>query len=399
MKKRIVIWGAGKMLPLVFDSININIAEVIGIIDQRAESINSGFRGCKIFKPDRLSNLIYDYIVISVKNIWTVEDIIRIHGGNKIVRFWQDDLSEYDFLSENLREIVFLKEENTVLRARIENYPYEAGLRQQIRMISSEILLLDMLIKRNSLVRFGDGEFELMRMKKRPYFQEPNEILAQRLREIIQSNEDNIYVAIADNFGNLEKYTERAADAIRVYLYHNRNNIYELLDLDREYYDAYVSRPYLIYKDKNHAKRIFFLFKELIKGRSILMVEGKFTRTGYRNDLFDNSKSIRRVLCPDKNAFDIYEKILCSVKEVAKIDDIILISLGPAATIMAYDLARIGYQAIDCGQIDNEYEWFLRGCEIQENIPYKTTSEAGQIPVEDEIDEMFKSQVVAEVYE
>ena len=38
----------------------------------------------------------------------------------------------------------------------------------------------------------------------------------------------------------------------------------------------------------------------------------------------------------------------------------ILITLGPTATILAYDLAMQGYQAIDLGQVDNEYEWFLR---------------------------------------
>ncbi len=35
-----------------------------------------------------------------------------------------------------------------------------------------------------------------------------------------------------------------------------------LLDLSREYYDAYVSRPYMIYKDKDkNASEIFNLYK------------------------------------------------------------------------------------------------------------------------------------------
>ena len=37
-----------------------------------------------------------------------------------------------------------------------------------------------------------------------------------------------------------------------------------------------------------------------------------------------------------------------------------LIALGPTATILAYDLAEKGVQALDVGHIDIEYEWFLR---------------------------------------
>ena len=39
---------------------------------------------------------------------------------------------------------------------------------------------------------------------------------------------------------------------------------------------------------------------------------------------------------------------------------LILIALGPTATILAYDLYKLGYRAIDIGHIDIEYEWFLR---------------------------------------
>ena len=48
---------------------------------------------------------------------------------------------------------------------------------------------------------------------------------------------------------------------------------------------------------------------------------------------------------------------------------LILIALGPTATVLAYDLAIEGYQAIDIGHIDIEYEWFLQG--VTEKCPVK----------------------------
>ena len=40
--------------------------------------------------------------------------------------------------------------------------------------------------------------------------------------------------------------------------------------------------------------------------------------------------------------------------------NLILISLGPTATVLAYDLSKLGYQAIDIGHTDLEYELLLR---------------------------------------
>lgn len=37
-----------------------------------------------------------------------------------------------------------------------------------------------------------------------------------------------------------------------------------------------------------------------------------------------------------------------------------LLSLGMTATVLAYDLAKLGYWAIDMGQ-DIEYKWYLKG--------------------------------------
>ena len=44
--------------------------------------------------------------------------------------------------------------------------------------------------------------------------------------------------------------------------------------------------------------------------KECLFIEGDKTRMGVGNDLFDNAKSIQRILCPSENAFDKYDAIL-----------------------------------------------------------------------------------------
>jgi hypothetical protein len=47
-------------------------------------------------------------------------------------------------------------------------------------------------------------------------------------------------------------------------------------------------------------------------------------------------------------------------------DKLILIALGPTATVLAYDLAKKGYQAIDIGHLPSCYEVVKNG-----NMPSK----------------------------
>ena len=46
--------------------------------------------------------------------------------------------------------------------------------------------------------------------------------------------------------------------------------------------------------------------------------------------------------------------------KISKKSYLVLLALGPTSTVLAYDLCKLWYQAIDDGHIDIEYEWFLR---------------------------------------
>ena len=137
-----------------------------------------------------------------------------------------------------------------------------------------------------------------------------------------------------------------------------------------------ITRFYIEFKDKRHVPQYIKILKKIWNNKDILIIEGENTRIGVGNDLINNAKSIKRIICPTINAFDVYDKIINEIVIKIKKQILILISLGPTATILAYDLSKMGYQAVDVGHIDIEYEWFLKNVTKKVIIRNKYVNEA-----------------------
>ena len=246
---------------------------------------------------------------------------------------------------------------------------------------------------RCSVARYGDGEMKLI-MGNNISFQKVYPQLKECLSTILSSNDSNLVVCVPNIFESLDIYTNHDKAFWREYLSRSRKMWYKLLDKNRTYYDAFVSRCYLPYRDKSGAAECFRMWQQLWNDRDLLIVEGAKTRFGVGNDLLDNAKSIQRILGPVTNAFDKYDDIL---NEVVKYDKecLILIALGPTATVLAADLSHAGYQAIDIGHLDIEYEWFLKQVDHKVPVDGKYVNEAGGFSgTEDTIDKVYQSQIV-----
>ena len=378
---RIFMWGCGKNAKDLIGLLDNEKCIVKGIVDndvskQGKEWNNSGM----VCNAKRLVEESYDFIFITPQQS---SDIIRWCEQNKIdsekiLLFTKEDCLKCDFLDSQKVKEYYLEKELKQYKIKIENFQYESG-KKEVPRIKSAIELLNRIEKEQlSLAWFGDGEFETMFGNKRPWFQEPNLALAKKLKETLNSRRKNLLLAVADNFASLEKYTEQAANDIRNYLSDGkREMIMHNLDMNYTYYDAYVTRPYMIYKDKNLSKSIFDKFKAIWTKRDVLIVEGKYSRFGVNNDLLDGAKTVKRIVVPDKNAFNVYFDILNEVKKQCKDkkNTLVLASAGPTATVLAYDLSILEIQTLDIGQLDNEYEWYLRGVQKRIPIPGKTVSE------------------------
>ena len=103
-------------------------------------------------------------------------------------------------------------------------------------------------------------------------------------------------------------------------------------------------------------------------------------------------KSIQRIICPSENAFDVYDKIYEYVVSKVDKDKLILIALGPTATVLSYDLYNVGFHTIDIGHVDIEYEWFLRKAtkKIKIENKYVTEVKEGRINISDVKDQKYE---------
>ncbi|WP_083655262.1 GT-D fold domain-containing glycosyltransferase [Roseburia sp. 499] len=252
--------------------------------------------------------------------------------------------------------------------------------------------------ERKSMARFGDGEFSLMSKVCRQKFQRLDNKLAERLEEVIRTDDDRILIGIADNYGNLDKYNKTSADSIRIYMTKEVREMHQqYLSSEKIYYNAYMSRPYVIMKEngKEETAKRFANLKRIWEDRDVIIVEGALTRMGMGNDLLENAKSIRRILAPATSSFDKYDDILKASLEIAEEGVLFLIAMGPSAGVLAYDLTKHGYQAIDIGHVDLEYEWFLAGKGERVSVKNKYNNEMprGDV-VEGVTDEKYNSEIV-----
>ncbi|MCI9569155.1 MAG: DUF1792 domain-containing protein [Lachnospiraceae bacterium] len=399
--KKVYIWGVGYHAEYVYSMIDRNECTVEGFVDSDSTKQGMSWKNqITVYSPGQLSEMDYDYIIISIIKYESIEQSCKKLGipNEKVIAFWKEP-NDIKIFKNRIQEVLEERKKRKILENRLDSAPYEWGIEMTPQIDSAEKLLKKMIRDHSSLCRFGDGEFEIMRGNNRAWFQETSETLRRRLLQIIRSDHSSINIAVAQNFKNLERFNEEAADIIRDYMaFQTRKDILKFLDMRRSYYDAYVTRPYILYQDKENANTIFPLFKELWKGRSVIIVEGKYGRNGVNNDLFHTAHEMKRVLCPPQNAWKSYDRIKESILKIAKKDDLICISLGPAATVLAYDLAEGGYQAVDIGQVDNEYDWYIGGAKERMAIRGKMVAEylENRLP-EDIGDEAYHSQIMIEI--
>lgn len=253
--------------------------------------------------------------------------------------------------------------------------------RRKIKVASIEETIEKIVRDQSSVSRFGDGEFYLMDGRSIG-FQDADIELSKRLVEVVESTNSNHLVCIGSGI-NPVNYDIFSKENLKWTTNHYRfeaANILKYLDSSRKYYNTLISRFWIPLRDKNRARKIASRLKEIWRGRDVVIVEGKETRMGVGNDLFADVKSCRRILCPASNAYNKYSEILYTAKTFPK-DSLFLIALGPTATVLAYDLYKEGYQAIDIGHIDLEYEWMNAGASeiIKINNKYVNEIDGGDI--------------------
>ena len=119
---------------------------------------------------------------------------------------------------------------------------------------SPDETLDEIIKKKKSIVRFGDGEFDIIFGKNIP-FQKKSEKLIKKLKEILQSDEKDLLIGIYNGLNSeyLKKYGKFAKKYWRKYNEKNKFKLYGLLNKSKQYYSTQITRFYF---DRNMSKNL-----------------------------------------------------------------------------------------------------------------------------------------------
>lgn len=312
-----------------------------------------------------------------------IAKILKIHTDKNINQAILEIVQEISSLNnkDNLNEYLIKK----IIYLENELQNIKTYLQPKLKILSLDSTMDELVKSNRSLVRFGDGEIGLMFGKFEVGFQKYNLQLSNRLIEIIQNNNDSVFTCISPHYNNCYSFDIKDESTWLHFVVKTKRELYNtIVNYNKNYGNAEITRNV-----SNVLK-----FKNIWKDKDIVIVEGEATRMGVGNDLLDNVKSIKRILCPKENAFDKYNDIL---KACNKIDNshLFLIALGPTATVLAYDLTvGGGYRALDIGHLDIIYECSLRGFGQRGPVPGKYVNEINQRNVPECKDKDYLSQIV-----
>lgn len=280
-----------------------------------------------------------------------------------------------------------------------KRYKYYRFVRKAKFKIASTHETIDYIVAhRCSVSRYGDGEFDVA-FGVSKFFQVADQELTSRLRTIINVDEPGFIVCLPLPLLNQANLRKEAQIHWKGFVRYNDNKLLELIK-QQKYFDTQFTRFYMDYADKTDTKELIDAIQKIWENRNVYIIEGEATRFGEGNDFLKNTRSVHRILCPSKNAYHKYDEILSIAENVIPQDEnaLVLIALGMTATVLAYDLHQLGYQAIDIGHADIEYCWWMMKAKERCPVSGKATYEAGAYEnIGDVDDENYKKQIVAQV--
>lgn len=221
---------------------------------------------------------------------------------------------------------------------------------------------IELLKKGASIARFGDGELNIaLGLCGVEEFQPFSLELQKKLVKCLQEKSNTSFlVAPLASLGSMKGYNRRQKKFYSTFYFKRRRKIIEILNNKGKgqiYGDPLFARIYG-YSKQDSIERVYKkieLLNEIWKDKKILLVEGSTSQLGLDTDVLYSAQSIKRIIIPSKNAFEKYNEIVQSIRKQSDFD-IILIIAGPTATILAYDLYKMGYWVIDFGQMQKSYK-------------------------------------------
>jgi glycosyltransferase family protein len=166
-----------------------------------------------------------------------------------------------------------------------------------------ENTILKLKKERCSIARFGDSEVLYIVDKLNLPYQIYDVKLASKLEVILKAETPNLIVGLPDGYRALEEFDPPIQTFWRSQISYTYPRFQKYLNLNAQYWNANITRLYYGYIDKSKSSKHFELIRSLWMGRDVLLIEGEKSRLGAGNDLFENAKSVSRILGPAHHAF------------------------------------------------------------------------------------------------
>lgn len=196
-----------------------------------------------------------------------------------------------------------------------------------------------------SLARFGDGELRLCLGEGKHIAQDQDKELSAELRHIARADIDGLLVCIPNAEAPNGKPVMWGSTRYSAPRY------VELYRPEMTYGSSFLCRP-------DSAPWIdttdyWLLCRKLWEGKHVVLVLGD--RGGSLTDLH-HAASVTKIYGPERSAYAFADGLEEKIKSAARDDRLlahktVLLCLGPAATVLAYRLARVGIHAVDVGHL------------------------------------------------
>jgi len=205
--------------------------------------------------------------------------------------------------------------------------------------------------ERISFARFGDGELKLMlRPTYKLAFQKNSQGLRDALAEVVSLGKKSPKKLLV---GFPQMYQDLHWSGVWVDIADETLDIFSGL---KRVGNAHVTRP--IFFEDLGANGVD-LWRAVWAGKKVRVVTGKGSRFELIPALFDNVASVKFTNSTATNAFEDLERLQAELETTS--DELYLIALGPAGTVLAAQLAEAGKWAIDLGHISDSYENVFKG--------------------------------------
>jgi hypothetical protein len=227
-------------------------------------------------------------------------------------------------------------------RVREFNRSSQLSFSATVELLSSE---------RISFARFGDGELKLMlRPTYKLAFQKNSQGLREALARVVALGKKSPKKLLV---GFPQTYQDLHWSGVWVDI---ADETLELFDGLKRVGNAHVTRP-IFFEDLgvNGVE----LWRAVWAGKKVRVITGKGSRFEMIAALFDNVASAEFTHSTATNAFEDLERLNAELASTT--EELYLIALGPAGTVLAAELAEAGKWAIDLGHISDSYENVFKG--------------------------------------